>query len=158
MMLAALQEKFRCILFDVPRQMNTLTRHMLAQADHVVIVAEPQITALRDTLRIKDYLVDTLKRPVPKLVLNRVGISAANELAAKEFAKHYGHAVSAALPFMHEAVAAGAQGELWHVDSKLRPLMQAMRGLAQTLVGDATTDAASRAPRAGMLARLKGKA
>jgi pilus assembly protein CpaE len=71
MILSALAEKFRTVVVDVPRQMNVLTRHMLSKADHVIIVADPQLTALRDSVRLRDYIVETLKRPAPMLLLNR---------------------------------------------------------------------------------------
>jgi pilus assembly protein CpaE len=157
MMLAALREKFRVIVADVPRQMNPLTRHILSQADHVIIVAEPQVTALRDSLRFKDYLVDGLKRPTPLVVLNRVGLSSANEVSARDFEKNYGHAVSASLPFMHEAVAAGAQGELLNTVPKLSTVLNPLRGLAKHIVGEVENDEAASEKSGSILNRFLGK-
>ena len=157
MMLAALREKFRVIVADVPRQMNPLTRHILSQADHVIIVAEPQVTALRDSLRLKDYLVDGLKRPTPLVVLNRVGLSSANEVSARDFEKNYGHAVSASLPFMHEAVAAGAQGELLNTVPKLSTVLNPLRGLAKHIVGEVENDEAASEKSGSILNRFLGK-
>jgi pilus assembly protein CpaE len=159
MIFAALREKYDVIVVDLPRQMNPLTRHALSIADHVILVAEPQITSLRDTLRLKDYLVDTLKRPLPLVVLNRVGLSSANELSAKEFAKNFGHEVSSQCSFMHEAVAATAQGELLSSTPKLNAVLNPLRKLANTILGD--MEAEEDTPVAGgggsLLARLKGR-
>jgi pilus assembly protein CpaE len=158
MILAALGEKVRTIVVDVPRQMNALTRTMLTKADHVIIVADPQLTSLRDSLRLRDYLVETLKRPTPMLVLNRVGMSATNELSVKEFAKNYGHEVTAQLPFMHEVVEATVQGELLASNQKLKPLLIVLRNLSRQLVGEEEVeDEASVKSGGSLLSRLKGK-
>jgi pilus assembly protein CpaE len=157
MVMAALREKFQVIVADVPRQMNPLTRHILSQADQVILVAEPQVTALRDSLRIKDYLVDGLKRPAPLVVLNRVGLSNANEITAHEFEKNYGHAVSASLPFMHEAVAVGAQGELLNTVPKLNTILNPLRGVAKHLVGNSENEEEALEKSGSLLNRFLGK-
>lgn len=159
MIFAALKEKFTCMVVDLPRQMNPMTRHVLAHADHVIIVAEPQITGLRDTLRIKDYLVEQLKRPVPLVVLNKVGVSAANELSAKEFAKNYGHDVRAQFNFMHDIVAATAQGELLSATPKLNNALNPLRSIAREFMGSEAPDEdeAEQSSGGGILGRLKGR-
>ena len=158
MILAALGEKFRTVVVDVPRQMNVLTRHMLTKADHVIIVADPQLTSLRDSLRLRDYLVDTLKRPAPMLLLNRVGLSSANELSVKDFAKNVGQDVVAHLPFIHEAIEATAQGELLASNPKLKPLLSALKNIARQMVGEGEEEE-SESPAGGgsFFARLTGK-
>ena len=158
MILAALNEKFRTVVVDVPRQMNVLTRHMLLKADHVIIVADPQLTCLRDSLRLRDYLVENLKRPAPMLLLNRVGLSTANELSVKEFAKNFGQEVAAQLPFIHEAMEATAQGELLAGNPKLKPMFVSLRRLARELVGEGEEEETTQPSGGGsLLARLKGK-
>ena len=82
MLFAALREKFGIVVVDLPRQMNPIARYVLAQADHVILVAEPQLTSLRDALRLKDLLVEKLRRPAPHLLLNRVGLAAALSVPA----------------------------------------------------------------------------
>ena len=158
MILAALREKFQMIVVDVPRQMNSLTRFMLTQADHVIIVAEPQITSLRDSLRLHDYLVEHMKRPLPMLLLNRVGLSASNELSSKEFIKNYGHEIAAQLPFLHEAIAATGEGALMSNIAKLSPLLTPLRKIAKTIIGDTATDSEkTKTGGTSLMGRLKGK-
>ena len=65
----ALVEKFSLVIADLPRQMNPMTRHVLAHADLLVIVAEPHLIDLRDALRIRDYVVEQLRRPAPLLLI-----------------------------------------------------------------------------------------
>lgn len=159
MMFAALREKFKMIVVDVPRQMNPMSRHVLAHADHVIIVAEPQIISLRDSLRIKDFLVDHLKRPAPIMLLNRVGLSSGNELSAKEFAKNFGQEPAAQLAFMQEVIAATAQGELLTSSPKLSALAASLRGLAKRIGGVKPEQKKSEqtAGANSLMARLKGK-
>lgn len=158
MVLAALREKFRFIIADLPRQMNPITRHILSKADHVILVAEPQVTALRDSLRYRDYLVETLKLPAPQVVLNRVGLSANNEIGVREFEKNYGHDVLASLPFVHEAIAAGAAGELLSTHPKANTLVSHLRTLARTLTGaEASEETEEGEGKASLVHRFLGK-
>lgn len=158
MILSALNEKFRVMIADIPRQMNPLTRHVLTQADHVLIVADPQVACLRDALRYRDYLVDQCKRPAPTVLLNRVGQSKANELPRQEFAKHYGHAVTLEVPFAHEAMTANAEGELWEGKPKLATQLQVLRGLAKEWFNFTATETVSAEEKSGsILQRVRGK-
>ena len=157
MIFGALREKFSIIVVDLPRQMSPLTRHVMSIADHVLIVAEPQITSLRDSLRIKDYLVDQLKRPTPLLIMNRVGISPTNELPQKEFAKNYGHDVAAQFAYMHEVIAATAQGDLLNSVPKLKTLLAPLRALAQSIIGVDEEEDEETATGGSLLTRLLGK-
>lgn len=158
MIFAALKEKFSVIVVDVPRQMNPLTRHVLMAADHVVMVAEPQITSLRDSLRLKDYVVDQLKRPMPLLILNRVGLSASNELTPQEFGKHYGHEPAAKFNFMHEIVGQTARGELQETMPKMAGMVNHLRILARELLELAQDAHVKAAPtKGGIMAMLTGK-
>ncbi len=157
--LAALREKYTMLIADVPRQMNPLTRHVLQAADHVVIVAEPQITSLRDALRIKDFIVDHLKKSVPLLVLNRVGLSKENELAPKEFAKHFGGEVAAKIPFLPEVLVATAQGELLDSEARMAPALAALQRVLDGITGESNDEEESPAPasKGSFLGRFVGK-
>lgn len=157
MIVGALREKFRVIIADVPRQMNALTRHVIAQADHVLMVADPQLACLRDCLRFRDYLVEQLKRPAPRVLLNRVGQSKPNELSKQEFAKHYGHAVALELAFAHEAMTANAEGTLWEEKPKLSAQLQALRTLAKEFAVAEAPAVAGAKKSSSMLVRMMGK-
>ncbi len=159
MIFGALREKFQVMVVDVPRQMSPLTRYVLAKADHIIIIAEPQITSLRDSLRIKDYVVEHLKRSAPMLLLNRVGLSANNQLSTKEFAKNFGQDVAAQLPYVQEAIAATAQGELLSHTPKLSAMLSPLRKIAHGIVGTTAAKEAKPAAAAGssLFARLSGK-
>lgn len=157
--LTAARAKFPCVLVDLPRAMDATARSVLAAADQVVLVAEPRISSLRDTLRLKDYVVDTLRRPVPKLVLNRAGAAPREELSARNFAKHYGHEASVTVPFTPEILAATNRGTPLYDVPKIAAALQPLSGFARSLLGQeaAGEDATSNQSFAGgLLARLKG--
>lgn len=159
MIFAALKEKYSVMVVDLPRQMNPATRHVLNVADHVILVAEPQITSLRDALRLKDYVVETLKRPVPQLLLNRVGLNGGNELSAKEFSKNFGQDVRATLGYLPEVVAATAQGELLANTPKLQPVVKPLRMLVGGMLGasEAAKDEDEEAGPTSLITRILGK-
>ncbi len=132
---SALAEKFNLLVVDVPRHMNSLTRHVLAHADAVIVVAEPQLIDLRDALRLKDFVVEQLKRPAPLLLLNREGIGGGQELSTKDFTKHYGSAPAAQLKLLPEAYAASAQGELLIRNDRLKGALEPLRQLVGRISG-----------------------
>ncbi len=85
MLLAALGNQFSVLVADLPRQINPLTRHVLAHADTTVLVVERNLLNLRDALRLKDYIIDTLRRPAPLVVVNRAGHAPKHELSKGRF-------------------------------------------------------------------------
>jgi pilus assembly protein CpaE len=132
-LLTALREKSPLIVVDVPRQITPLTRHMLAHADHVLVVADPGLLSLRDALRLKDFVVDTLKRPAPMLIINREGLAAKQELAKGDFTKHLGSAPMLHIPYNAEAIAATARGEIMAASPKTANIIEPLRRLASQL-------------------------
>ncbi|MFM9889192.1 MAG: CpaE family protein [Rickettsiales bacterium] len=135
MIFGALKEKFSIIVVDMPRQMNPLARYVLAHADQVLLVTEPLLVDFRDALRIRDYLVDQLKRPAPAIVMNRVGFAGKEELPMGEFKKHYGTAPACKLANLPEAFAATTQGELLIDYPKLKGALAPLYALASAFVG-----------------------
>lgn len=130
LLFAALREKFPMLVVDLPRQMNSMTRYVLANADHVIIVSEPSILSLRDALRVKDYVADTLKRSAPMIVINREGYSSKTEPSRGEFAKHLGTEPSAYVPFHAGIIAATGKGENTAADKKLASAIKPLRELS----------------------------
>lgn len=131
----ALKENFSTVVVDVPRQMTPLSRYVLAHADHVIMVATPQLPDFRDALRIRDYLVDQMKRPGPKVLLNRVGEAGRDELSASDFKKHYGDTPYMKLSHMPEAFGAAAKGELLWDIAKLKQPLAPLKALAAECLG-----------------------
>jgi pilus assembly protein CpaE len=134
-LIAALQEEFPLVIIDLPRQINPLAHVALAQADLVVLVAEPSLMNLRDALRIKDYLVDTLKRPMPSVIVNRRGLNGKHELIKSDFTKHFGAAPAAEIPYLVEAFEAMSRGETLLSNVKGSALVDPLRGIAAKFTG-----------------------
>ncbi len=151
---SALAEKFSILVADVPRHMNPLTRHVLAHADAVIVVAEPHLIDLRDALRIKDLLVEQMKRPAPFLLLNRVGVGGKQELSIGDFTKHFGTAPVASIKLLPEAYAASAQGELLMNNAKLKTVFDPLRQLAARISG---VEAEEKNSSGSLLSKLKTK-
>jgi pilus assembly protein CpaE len=152
LLLAGLREKFPMIVLDLPRQFTPLTRYALAEADQVVIVTEPGILPLRDALRLRDLLVDQLKRPAPLYIVNREGLAGKHEVPRAEFAKHLGAPVALHVPFNAEIIALTARGDTLLEDAKLA---DGLRKLAQQLSGGEA--AATTKKTGGLAGLLKGR-
>lgn len=156
LLLAALREKFPMVVVDVPRRISTLTRSFLSHADVVLLVVEPGILSLRDALRIKDYLVETLKRPAPIVVVNHQGLHAKQELPKGDFAKHYGGKPELSLPHVEAVMATTARGDLLIEEAKCQAVVEPLRQLATQLVGVESKAKDKPAAKSG-LGFLKGK-
>lgn len=134
LLMAALKEKFAVVVADLPRQMNALTRHVLAHADHVILVSEPSILSLRDAVRMTEWLTEHMKRPAPLVVVNREGLAAKHEPSRAEFAKHLGLSPTCTIPFAADAIAATARGQTL-LEAKQTSVTDPLRALAQSLTG-----------------------
>ena len=75
------------VVLDVPHSWNAWTKHLLAEADKVVITATPDLACLRNTKNLVDVLREL--RPnddKPFLVLNQVGVPKRPEIDVADFA------------------------------------------------------------------------
>lgn len=140
LLLAALREKCAMTVVDVPRQLTPLSRTVLAQADHVLLVAEPSLLSLRDALRLKNWLVESLKRPAPLLVFNRDGLAPKQQPPRAQLSKHLGLEPVAIVPFNPEIIAATASGDTLFATPKLAPLTAPLKTLAAQLAGKPLAD------------------
>ena len=88
------------VVLDVPHQWSTWVRQTLLNADEAVVVATPDLAALRNAKNLIELM--TQGRPndgPPKLVLNQVGLPGRPEISAKDFAEAVGLTPSLVLPF-----------------------------------------------------------
>jgi len=154
LLFAALREKFPFCVVDVPRQLTPLTRYVLAHADHVVLVTEPGILGLRDALRLRDLLVQTLKRPAPTVLINRDGMASKQQPSRTEYVKHLAATPAAYIPFHDEVIGATARGETLHDHAKLQAVVAPLRQFLQSLLG---TEPEGDAKPAGKRGFLKGR-
>lgn len=142
-LLSRVREKYDYILIDMPRSMNPLTREILVQTDKMLVITEMTLLSLRDAMRMHDFFKDTLRKPLPLLIANRVGIAGKNEIPKADYEKHYGHPIDVSIPYVIEAFSASGEGDLLLKRSKHAPLIAAYHSLAALVTGQkpATPDA-----------------
>jgi pilus assembly protein CpaE len=76
------------IILDVPAQWSALTKKVIVQADDILVIAEPDLTSLRNIKNMFDML-KTL-RPTdkpPRYILNNVGVPKRPEIKLNDFAR-----------------------------------------------------------------------
>ncbi len=125
------------VVVDVPNVWAPWSRHTLAQADDVVIVATPELASLRNTKNLIDHLKSTRKNDgEPILVLNQVGVPKRPEVPVAEFAKAVG--ITPAIVIDHDAKlfgTANSNGQMVFEISAKASGTQNLVALAQKLTG-----------------------
>ena len=136
MMLNKMREKYDIILVDVPRALTPLTRAILTNTDRLLVVTELTLLSLRDAMRLHDYMKDTLKKPLPIIVANRIGLAPKHEISQADYEKHYGRALEVSVPYTLEAFAAAGEGNLLVKITKNASIISAYKSLVTLITGD----------------------
>ena len=91
---------FPHVLLDLPSAWSPLVRHALLNADEITLVAEPDLGNLRNARCILDFLKGSRPNdPLPRLIINRVGIPKRKEIGARHFASSLGVGLFAEIAF-----------------------------------------------------------
>lgn len=125
------------VVLDLPAPRSGVARRALANADHVVITATPDLAGLRNARKVVE-LVRRLRpgEADPLVVLNKVGIARRPEINAKDFAAALGLPLVATLPFDPKSVAASANaGKVLASEGRGKAVAHALRGLVEALAG-----------------------
>lgn len=89
-----------CIIADVPNAWTAQTQTILSAADDIVIVATPDLTALRNAKNLVEYLRNTRANdPPPKLLLNQLNMPRRPQILEKDFIETIGYAPFASVGF-----------------------------------------------------------
>lgn len=131
-----MRSKYAYVLVDLPRTLTPLTRSILTQADHTILVSELSLLSLRDLLRLRDYIKGELHRPEPIVVANREGLASRYELKKASFEKNYGRPVDVHLPCMMEAFKATSSGVMVVETTKNSVGLEALHTLAEKVLGE----------------------
>lgn len=153
-LLNLIREKYDVVLLDIPRQLTPLTRALLNQADRMILISEPTLPSLRDLLRLQDLIKDTLRKPQPAVVLNRVGYAPKHEIVRADFEKHFGRNIDIAIPYAMEAVSIAANGDMLFDACKNPGLKSAYTSLAGIVTGETTEKTKTKKP--GLFTKVKG--
>jgi pilus assembly protein CpaE len=126
-----------CIVIDLPHHWTPSSRHILNTADEVVIVATPDLAALRNARNLLQAVQSRRVNDSPaKLVLNQVGIPKRPEISLKDFTATAGQAPDLVVPFEAQLFGSAANnGKMFcEFQPKSKPA-EAIRQLARTIAG-----------------------
>ncbi|MFI5013052.1 MAG: CpaE family protein [Hyphomicrobiales bacterium] len=86
-----LRSSVPCIVLDLPHQWTAPIKHLLLAADHIVLVAEPDLANLRNAKSMYELLKTARPNDAhPRLVLNKTGVPKRPEIGIADFAKAVG--------------------------------------------------------------------
>jgi len=143
-LISHLSSTFECIVIDLPRRTVSGGLGMLPAIDELILVCEPTLIGLRDTIRMREVLEAAMPDTMLHIVINNVGRIPKGELDAKTFNAHTGAETAWTLPFEPKAAGAAiSEGvPIVHVMPKSKIAAQ-IGGLAdQLLPADATAKGA----------------
>ena len=108
-LVGALTDSFDTIIADLPRGLDGMGRRLLAKADHIAIVTDLSLAAMRDTQRLA-ALIEILKPGAkPMVIVNRAGALPRGEIGRPEFEKGIGRKIDAVVPYDVKAASAMAE-------------------------------------------------
>lgn len=123
------------VAIDMPHSWMSWTKHVLLQADEVVITASPDLANLRNAKNIIDLMRQTRRndRP-PHLVLNMVNMPKRPEISVKEFETALDLKAAAVIEFDIETFGqASNNGQMISETNAKAKAVPALRQLAMTL-------------------------
>jgi pilus assembly protein CpaE len=86
-----LRSSVPCIVLDLPHQWSAPIKHLLLAADHILLVAEPDLANLRNAKSLHELLKSARPNDAhPRLVMNKTGVPKRPEIAVSDFAKAVG--------------------------------------------------------------------
>jgi pilus assembly protein CpaE len=140
-----------CVIVDLPRSLDALSRHVLARADIVGIVTEQSLPAMRDTQRLLG-LFKTMRAGAKTVVIaNRMG-GVSGEVGRVDFERGIGAKIDFAIPFdTKTAVAAAERAKAFAEVARDAKTATALRELANELSG------VVRPAKSSFLKRMLGK-
>jgi pilus assembly protein CpaE len=137
--LDALRGSIPCIVLDVPHQWSGWTKRLLVSADHILVVAGPDLANLRNAKNIVDLL--RAARPNdhrPFYCLNQVGVPKRPEITPADFAKALEDQPLAVIPFDPQMFGTAANnGQMIAEVAAGHKTAEMFRELAQVLTGRA---------------------
>jgi pilus assembly protein CpaE len=144
------QRDFDCIVFDLPRFAARTQVALLPGPLSVVIVSDPTLAGMRDTLRLGKALRGAVAAADFFVVLNRCGAMKGGELDRKIFERDADVTVGHVIPFdVRSAAASAGTGKPM---AKVAPRSKAAQCLKRLALDLSGVDAAAKAP--GMFKKL----
>jgi pilus assembly protein CpaE len=133
----AVRQSCPCVILDLPHGWSPWIRNCLIAADEIVVVATPDLTALRNAKNLIEVVKNA--RPndqAPRLVLNQVGQPKRPEIPPKDFAETMGLDPAAVLAFDPALFGTAANnGQMLLELQPKAPVSESLRRLAGILTG-----------------------
>jgi pilus assembly protein CpaE len=105
-LIESLRRDFQCVIFDFPRFAARRQAHVLTPPSAIIIVSDPSLAGMRDTMRLSALLKKTAANADITVVMNRVGAGRTGELGRSEFEKGAETKVDQVIPIDVKAFAA----------------------------------------------------
>jgi pilus assembly protein CpaE len=135
-LLKELRNQYDVVVLDVPRFLSTFNRACLKQAEHVVMVTDLSLLALRDMLRVGDVMRETLKIKPSVIVANRIGMVPKHEMPVADFEKGANSKIACRVPFAPD-IYMQISNDIPAVKQKTHAAVKPLHALAVQLVPEA---------------------
>jgi pilus assembly protein CpaE len=154
-MFDALRATVPCVVLDMPHVWTAWSKRALIGADHILIVAEPDLANLRNAKNLADMLRAARPHDQPAFYcLNKVGVPKRPEIPPADFAKALENKPIALVPFEPQVFGAAANnGQMLAEVAAGRRAAEMLREMAQVMTGRVPT----RKARGGLLGPLLDK-
>lgn len=154
----AVRQTTPCVVLDLPHGWQPWVKSAVLAADDIVIVATPDLTALRNAKNIIELVKNARPNDVPpRLVINQVGMPKRPEIPSKDFAETMGVDPAAIIGF--DPALFGQAANNGQMVIELAPkagVSEALRRLCRSLTGR-TMDGATAKNTTSIFSLLKGK-
>jgi len=136
-LLGELQGRFDYVLVDMPRIEAGARRKVLEIANDIVLVSDPSLLALRDTIRLKRLIDESAPNAKLTILANGVRTRNTGQLALKDFEKALGAPVKHSITYDEKLVSSSANiGQpLARVGKHSKPTV-ALQALSRALAGE----------------------
>lgn len=134
LLIAELSKQSDCIFVDVPCSLLVSHPEIMAHADHLAIVSEMKLAAIRDIMRLATFVRDSGRDLSMSVIANKVSTKDKPEVTKKEFSRGIGMPVDFVLPWDPKALMEAAKSGRAVTDSVPKsPLSRALVTVASTL-------------------------
>jgi len=132
----ALSNDFDRLMIDLPRRLDDCGRHLVANADQLVLITDMSLPGLRDTLRLIDLAKRVGTRTPPLVVASQSARLNRGEISQREFERGLGSGIDHLISFDPKAaVAWRTKARRFPAAARASKAAEEMLALAQRLSG-----------------------
>lgn len=160
-LLSGIEHTADFVVVDLPRSIGRMTRHIISEAEVIVIVTDQSLAAMRDTARLISLIKEMRRNAKVLVVANRVG-GVPGEISRADFERGCGAKLDFVIPYDAKAAMSAAEGakplveaaKATKVATELQALASALSGVQAPKSGKPGKAAAGSAP---FLNRILGR-